>query len=198
MTDWTGDNWGIPDAALVIAEIDRELGERELADQALVARGRIDPREAEHRARVIKDLRDDLRFAFAPIPDGEILQWCERLEPAATWDEKVSWINRELELREEHYPALVAKGRLSIDDMKKRIEAIKQLRRLYWEQLFMWQPPEGPARDYLDALRKAATTGARVVTPLRKTEGARLYRELIRRHMETVANEKLQQGELAA
>lgn len=200
MTEWTGDNWGIHDAALVIAEIDRELADREVSDKALVEKGRLDPREAEHRARVVGDIREDLYIAFAPIPNGEIQYWCERLGPAVSWNDKVAWINRELDLREEHYPQMVKKGRLTIDDMEDRIKAIRQLRRLYWEQMFMWEPPEGPAMDYLRALRAAAIEGrgSVAVTPLRKSEGRKIYQEHIRQHMAAIASDKAKQGELAA
>jgi hypothetical protein len=202
MTDWTGDAWGIRNAALLIAEIDRELAERAATDRALVDKGRLDPREADHRALVVGDIRADLRFAFAPLREGEWLNWCERTDPApaATWEDKVAWINRELELRLEHYPKLVGKGRLTREDADRRIAAIAELRRLYWERMFMWVPPEGPGRDYLDALRAAAIAGngSVAIAPLMKGEGRRVYQEHVRRHLAAVASEQAEQGELAA
>lgn len=192
-----GATWGIADAGAIVAEIDRDLAERAAAYPEQVRKGRLSQTEADYLSGLLGDIREDLDFAFAMIGPGEIRETWERPNPRVTWRDKVRWIRRELEARERRLPDLVAKGRLTAADAEKRIAAIEQLRRLYWCKLFQWQPPEGPALDYLKALRSTARSGARL-EELRSSEGAGIYRELVRRHMATVELEEQKQAELAA
>jgi hypothetical protein len=192
-----GDAWGVSDAAALVAEIDRDLAEREGHYPEQVRKGRLGQKEADYLVGLIRDIREDLAFAFAPLAPHEIRATCERPNPHVTWRDKVRWINGELEHRRQRFPELVAKGRLSDTDAQKRISAMEQLRRLYWNKLFQWRPPEGPANDYLRALRAAADAGADTKA-LRVSEGARIYRDLVRRHLADVELEENAQGELAA
>jgi hypothetical protein len=192
-----GEEWGVSDAAALVAEIDRDLGERESHYPDQVKKGRISQKEADYLVGLIRDIREDLGFAFAPLGPNEIRATWERPNPHVTWRAKVQWINGELEQRRKRFPELVAKGRLSGNDAQRRISAMEQLRRLYWNKLFQWRPPEGPASDYLRALRSAVDAGAETAA-LRSSEGAKVYRELVRRHMADVELEEGAQGELAA
>lgn len=196
-----GEAWGVSDAAALVAEIERDLAEREASYPELVSKGRMDKLEANYRVSLIRDIRDDLMFAFRPLAAGEILETWERGDWRVTWREKVRWIDRELGDRRARAPELIAKGRLSANDAQRRISTMEHLRRLYWNSLFQWQPPEGPALDYLKAQKAAARSGAprAALLAIRQGEGARLYRELVRRHMaELEAEEDDRQGRLVA
>jgi hypothetical protein len=198
MTKLDGEGWGIADAAALVAEIDRDLADREAHYPDQARKGRIAQEEADYLVGLIGDIRADLLFAFAPLAPGELRGSYERPNPRVTWSAKVKWINGELEHRCKRLPDLVAKGRLTQADADRRIGAIEQLRRLYWNKLFQWQPPEGPAIEYLRALRSAVDARADT-SALRSSEGAKIYRELVRRHMAAVEQESGQaQGELVA
>lgn len=197
---YDGQGWGVWDAAALVAEIDRDLGERAVAYPELVKKGRLSAEEADYRMTVIRDIRDDLTFAFRPLADGEILGSWERADPRVTWREKVAWINRELGDRRQRFPELVKKGRLTQDQAETRLEAIAHLRRLYWDRMFQWQPPEGPARDYLTAVRATTLAGGYdALAKIRKSEGRQLYQEFVRRHLAIVASESPEaQGRMVA
>lgn len=192
-----GEAWGIRDAATLVAEIDRDLAERQAHYPDQVRKGRISQREADYLVDLICDIRDDLMFAFAPVKAGELRDTWERPKPRVTWRDKVRWLEGELEHRRTRLPELVRKGLISGNDAQVRLSVIEQLRRLYWNNLFQWQPPEGPALDYLRALRSSVGAGAKL-EELRKSEGARIYRELVRKHLATVELEREEQGELVA
>jgi polyhydroxyalkanoate synthesis regulator phasin len=197
---YEGQGWGVWDAAALVAEIDRDLGEREVVYPELVKKGRIAEQEAAYRMSVIRDMRDDLTFAFRPLADGEIAGSWERADPRVTWCEKVAWINRELADRQDRFPELVKKGRMTKDEAERRLEAVEHLRRLYWDRMFQWQPPEGPAREYLAALRATTLAGGYdALARIRKSEGQQIYREHVRRHLAIVASERPDaQGRLVA
>lgn len=198
-----GEAWGVAAAAELVAEIDAELAERSAADEELVTKGRLHRSEADYRKTLVADIRADLAAAFAPLQPGETAndsgQWRPRPDRAIAWADKVRWINGELDDRNASYPELVRKGRLTERQAHRRIRAIEALRRLYWEKLFMWEPPAGPAQDYLAALRSTASAGLAVTSSaLFQSEGARIYRELVRRHFVTVGLEADGQGRLVA
>lgn len=184
-----GEAWGIRDATALVAEIDRDLGDRQAHYPEQVRKGRLDQREADYRLELIRDIREDLLFAFAPPRAGEIRATFERGNWRVTWRDKVRWIERELANRQEHYPERVNKGRMTAEEAEQRIAAIANLRRLYWNKLFQWQPPDGPALEYL----KTASA------PI-NCEGAEIYRELVRRHAAELELEEAgnKQGELVA
>jgi hypothetical protein len=186
-----GEAWGVRDAAALVAEIDRDLEDRTKHFPEQVRKGRINQQEADYLIGLIRDIRSDLAIAFAPIGAGE------PVASRVTWSAKVRWIKGELEHRRERMPDLVAKGRITANDAQKRISAMEQLRRLYWERMFQWEPPAGPARDYLEALRRAINNGADT-SLLFNSEGAREYREIVRAHVREVELEERGQGELAA
>jgi hypothetical protein len=197
---YDGQGWGIWDAAALVAEIDRDLGERQAAYPELVKKGRISKEEAGYRTTVITDIREDLTFAFTPLGDGEIRGTWWRSDPRVTWREKVAWINRELGDRRQRYPELIKKGRLTKEEADLRLEAIAHLRRLYWDRMFQWQPPEGPAREYLAALHATVLAGGfDALAKIRKSEGQQIYREFVRRHLAIVASESPEaQGRMVA
>jgi hypothetical protein len=196
MTELDGQGWGIGDAAALVAEIDRDLTDRQSHYPEQVRKGRISQQEADYLVGLIGDIREDLTFEFAILQPGQIHDPHQR-KPRVTWRDKIRWIDGELERRRDRLPELVAKGRLTQDDCDKRIRAIEQLRRLYWNRMFMWEAPAGPAREYLEALHSAVLAGADTKL-LYSSEGARIYRELVRKHLAAVELETGAQGELAA
>jgi hypothetical protein len=114
------------------------------------------------------------------------------------WRAKVRWIDGELEKRRADYPELVAKGRLLEADARIKIKMLATLRRLYWCDLFMWEPEPGPAAEWLEAIRRrksADVTEIDRAIPL----GRATMRELVRRHQAAVEIEEGQaQGRLVA
>lgn len=196
MPQLDGQAWGVSDAAELVAEIDRDLADRLAHYPEQVRKGRLRREEAEYLTDLLRDIRADLLFEFRPLGAGEILDPIAHA-PRVTWQNKVRWINGEIEHRKERLPELVAKGRIIQADADRRISAIEHLRRLYWNRMFQWEPPAGPARDYLDALHSAVRAGISTEL-LRHSEGRRVYLELVRTHMAAVALEENAQGELAA
>jgi hypothetical protein len=190
-----GTEWGIAEAGALVAAIDLELEQIRATDQALVAKGRLNQREADWRSGVVADIRADLLHAFAPLADNEIR---EPNDSRVAWHDKVRWISRELEARRELYPNLVAKGRITEADAARRIGAIAALHRLYWERMFQWLPPEGPALEYLRALRSSANAGVKGRQLLSRSEGRRIYQDFVRAHMAELALERGKQGRLVA
>jgi hypothetical protein len=190
-----GTSWGILDAAAIVAEIDRDLAEREAHYPEQQRKGRLDKSEADYLLELIRDIREDLQSDFAPLQPGEIR---EPRKPRVTWPLKTRWIRGELEHRRKRLPDLVAKGRITELDCERRIGTMEQLERLYWNRMFMWEPPVQEARDYLAARSAAARSGAGSQS-LDGSEGQRIYRDSVRAHLSAVALESGQaQGELAA
>jgi hypothetical protein len=193
-----GEAWGIRNAIELVREIDRDLAEREAQYPEQVRKGRLNSREADARLAIIRDIRADLLFAFAPLGGGEIRG--QRLEPALAWRSKVRWISAELEERRDRSEELIRKGRLDRNQAQRSISALEQLRRLYWEKLFMWEPePGSPAAAYLDAINKLHPNATERREELLRGELGRAYRQTVREHLAAVELESSQkQGELAA
>jgi hypothetical protein len=195
MTALDGTTWGIADAAALVAGIDRELAVRETAFPELVTKGRVRQEEADWNLGVIRDMRADLLFAFASV-EGEIRGSWDRPDNSVTWADKVRWIERELEDARRRFPELVAKGRIDAADAQRRTSTLEHLRRLYWNRMFQWRPPEGPGLDYLRSLEALGHAGARVKPG---SEGQRIYREHVRAHLALVDQESADaQGRLVA
>lgn len=195
MSELDGTEWGIAEAGALVAAIDLELAETRATNDALLQKGRIDQREADWRSGIVTDMREDLLHAFAPLAGGEIR---EPHDSRVTWSDKVRWINLELEERRARYPDLVAKGRITEAQASRRIAAIAALRRLYWERMFQWLPPEGPALEYLRALRSAANAGVKGRALLGRSAGHRLYQDLVRAHVAELERERGGEGRLVA
>lgn len=195
----TDTGWGVRDVIALVQEIDRDLADREAQYPSLVAKGRMDRREADARLAISRDIRADLLFAFAPLGDGEIRG--ERLEPAIAWRSKVRWINGELEERRSRSAELIRKGRLDERIAERAIAALEQLHRLYWARLFMWEPePASQAAAYLEAIRKLHPNATERRRELFNGELGRAYRQTVREHVAAVELESdpQRQGELAA
>jgi hypothetical protein len=191
--------WGVRDVVALVQEIDRDLADREASYPALINKGRMDKRAAEQSLAIVRDIRADLLFAFAPIGDGESRG--ARLEPAIAWRSKVRWISAELEQRQERSEELIKKGRLDRQQAQRSISAMEQLKRLYWERLFMWEPePGSQAAAYLDAIGALHPNAVDRRRELWEGELGRAYRQTVREHMAAVELEadEQRQGELAA
>jgi hypothetical protein len=181
-----GEAWGIGDAAAFVAAIDRELEAAARSNVELVRKGRQTQAESDYVVALLRDVRSDLAHAFGPYSETGGL----RADPAVSWRDKIRWISRELDDRREKYPELVAKGRMTEADAKLGIRTIAALRRLYWNQLFMWEPDAPAAADYLIQLRRRSPASAAELEQLRSSEGARIYRELVRKHLADVELEE--------
>lgn len=188
----SAEEWGIADAAAFVAAIDRELEAATRESVELERKGRQTKAESDYVAALLRDVRSDLAFAFGPIAGV-------REDPAVRWRDKVRWMKRELGDRRERFPELVTKGRMTEADARLKIRTIAALVRLYWNQLFMWEPDAQPAADYLQTLRRNVNASVAELAKLRASEGAQIYRELVRRHMADVELEGEEtQGRLVA
>lgn len=196
-----GEAWGIRNAIELVREIDRDLADREARYPQLVSKGRLDKRAAEQQLAISRDIREDLLFAFAPLGDGEIRLGDQRGEPAIAWRSKVRWISAELEERRASSEELIRKGRIDANQAQRGISAMEQLRRLYWDRLFMWEPePGSEAAAYLEAIRKLHPNATERRDELYRGELGRAYRQTVREHVAAVEleNDQARQGELAA
>lgn len=192
--------WGVSDVAGLVRELERDLSDREAQYPALVTKGRMNIREVEQQLGILRDIRADLLFAFAPLGEGEI-RHAARSEPAIAWRSKVRWIKLELEQRRDRSEELIRKGRLDGNQAQRSISAMEQLRRLYWERLFMWEPePGSQAAAYLEATGKLHPNATERRDELYNGELGRAFRQTIRDHIAMVELENSQgrQGELAA
>jgi hypothetical protein len=188
-----GELFSINDAAAFVAAIDAELDQAARASAALVRKGRLSPAESGYVVGLLRDVRSDLAHAFGPMDPGGCL---ERPDPAVRWRDKVRWIRQELETRERDYPELVAKGRITPTDMRLKIRMLRTLGRLYWRELFMWEPDPGPALDFLLAIRRSKIPPEDLDRAI--PGGRELYRELVRRHAASLELEESGQMELVA
>lgn len=191
--------WSIGDANALVREIDAELAEREANYPRLIAKGRMNKHMAEQLLAIVRDIRADLLFAFAPLGGGELRG--ERIDPAIAWRSKVQWINRELASHRERDEELINKGRLDRAKSQRAIGALEQLRRLYWGQMFMWEPETGSAAEtYLRTLRATDPNAIERMRELRQSELARAFRQTVREHVAAVELEadSQRQGELVA
>jgi hypothetical protein len=188
-----GEEWGIADAAAFVAAIDRELEAATRDAIELERKGRQTKAESDYVAALLRDVRSDLAHAFGPIAGV-------RADPAVRWRDKVRWMKRELADRRERYPELVSKGRMTEPDARLKIRTIAALVRLYWNQLFMWEPDAQPAIDYLAELRRTFDAGdTAALRELGSSDGAKIYRELVRKHLADVELESEEaQGRLVA
>lgn len=193
----TGEFFSIADAAAFVAEIDCDLNDVMRDHVELVRKGRLTARESDYVVALLRDVRSDLAHAFSALP-FERSDSVERPDPAVSWRDKVRWIKLELERRREDYPDAIAKGRILERDAKRRFAMIRTLHRLYWRELFMWEPDPGPALDWLRALRRC-TLGEIAALDARIPDGRRLKSELVRAHMAVLDLEDGDaQGELVA
>lgn len=189
-----GEIFNIADAAAFVAAIDQELADAGRDQIELVRKGRLTPREADYLIGLLRDIRSDLAHAFSAVPCSSI----ERGDPVIPWRDKVRWIKLELEQRRTDYPELVAKGRLLEREAKTKLAMLRTLHRLYWRELFMWEPEQGPALDWLRAIRKNKL-GQIAAIDAAIPDGRRLKQELVRKHMAALELEDGQrQGELVA
>jgi hypothetical protein len=192
-----GEIFSIADATAFVGASDQELADvgRDHVDQ--VRKGRLTQREADYVVALLRDVRSDLAHAFTVIPwqTGESI---ERGDPAVRWRAKVRWIKQELEARSRDYPELVAKGRLLERDAKLKLRMIATLHRLYWRELFMWEPEPGPALEWLQEIRRCKLGNVDAIDA-RIPDGRRMKMELVRKHMAELELEDGQaQGELVA
>lgn len=196
MTAMNGEAWGIWDAAAMVAAIDAELGRMAARHETLLAKGRIDPRVAAYHADLAGDIRADLAHCFGPFDPAK--GW-ERPPPVLPWRDKVRWIGAELDERREKCPDLVAKGRMTEADAADGIHLFGQLRRLYWNNAFMWEPEEEEARAYVLALRSADKLDEARIAELRAGPGYRRMQEAMRAHLVLLEQESGDaQGRLVA
>lgn len=187
-----GEAFSIRDAAAFVAAIDQDLEATTAENVELVRKGRLRQEEADYVTGLIRDVRSDLVHAFGPL---ELGQSYERRDPAVSWQDKNRWIGGELDRREAEFPELVRKGRLAPPDAEQRIRVLRTLRRLYWRELFMWDPEPGPALDWLRATRELN----RLMAADDEYPGGRsLYRQLVRKHAAAVELEEAEQGRLVA
>lgn len=192
-----GEHFSIADAAAFVGAIDQDLADTVRDNVELVRKGRLTQREADYVVGLLRDIRSDLFHAFSTVPfeSGVCL---ERADPVIPWRDKVRWIKLELERRRADYPELVTKGRLLEREARLKLAMVRTLHRLYWRELFMWEPDPGPALDWLRAIRRnklAALGGLDEQIP----DGRRLKMELVRKHMATLELEDGKaQGELVA
>jgi hypothetical protein len=189
-----GELFSIADAAAFIGAIDQDLADCAAAHVDQVRKGRLTQHEADYVVGVLRDIRSDLVHAFGPLDVGACL---EREEAAVRWRAKVRWINGELEARRSSYPELVAKGRLEERAAKRKLAMLRTLHRLYWRELFMWEPDPGPALEFLLAIRKRKDATADEIDRL-IPRGRQIYRELVRKHVAAVELEDGGQMELVA
>lgn len=188
-----GELFKIADAAAFVAAIDRELDERARENVLLVRKGRLSQREADYLTELLRDVRSDLAHAFGPLAIGAAI---ERADPAVRWRAKVKWVAGEL-AHTDDYPELVRKGRMTIEDAKRKTRMIATLHRLYWRELFMWEPDTGPALDFLLAIRSRKTATSEEIDRA-VPNGREAYRELVRKHVAGLELEAAKQMELVA
>lgn len=187
-----GEPFSIADAAAFVDAIDAELEATTRANVELVRKGRLTGQEAEYVTALVRDVRSDLVHAFGPLDIGASY---ERADPAVSWHDKNRWIGRELEQRAADYPELVRKGRMTEAEAKIGLRIMATLRRLYWRELFMWDPEPGPALEWLRATR---AIDRMMGTDEAYPEGRTLYRQLVRKHLAAVELEDGEQGRLVA
>jgi hypothetical protein len=190
-----GEVFKIADAAAFVAAIDRELAGCTRDHVDMVRKGRLTQAESDYVVGLLRDIRADLIHAFGPLEPGASI---EQPGPAVRWRAKVRWINGELERRQSAYPELVVKGRLTDQDAKIGLRLMSTLRRLYWRELFMWEPDPGPALDFLLAIRSRKVASNEDLDRL-IPHGRETYRELARKHFAAIELEDAAaQGELVA
>jgi len=192
--------WGVRDAGALVRLIDQDLAAREADYPEAIRKGRMDQRSADARLAIVRDIRADLLFAFSPLGPSEIR--FARPTPAIAWRSKVRWINHELdELQSDKVREAVRKGRRDGNATQAAISIMEQLKRLYWDRLFMWEPEQGSeAAAYLEQLGRIPAGNVERRRELSDGELGRAYRQTVREHLAAVELERdpTRQGELAA
>lgn len=190
-----GELFSIADAAAFVGTIDQELADTALEHVDLLRKGRIAEQESQYVVALLRDIRADLAHAFGPLGVGECV---ERDEPAVRWRDKVRWIKRELEQRRADYPELVAKGRILEASARRKLRMLGTLHRLYWRELFMWEPDPGPALEWLTEIRRNKLGNIEAIDA-RIPEGRQMKHDLVRKHMAALELEDTEgQGKLVA
>lgn len=185
---------GVRDAGTFIAAIDAELDRFTREQVDLMRKGRVTQQEVDYVAGLIRDIRSDLVHAFGPLPIGTGI---ERPQTACSWQDKIRWIKGELDRREEDYPELVRKGRMTKDAAAIGVRVMATLRRIYWNRMFMWDPEPGPALDWIRHLRtNAAKTTAELEAILPGAHAE--YLKQARAHLAAIEAEEAGQGRLVA
>ncbi len=150
-----GDHWGIPNAAELVAELERELADRRRFYPGMVDKGRMLKADADYQLAIFAEILADLAVAFGPPP------WI-LAAPRFAWGEKVKALWRELELRRRFYPDRIAKGRMTQDQAHQQFARLEAVHTLYWHQMFGWPKPD---ENWLQAVRDHQALVATETTP---------------------------------
>lgn len=130
-----------PTFAQVRAELARELQARRRLYPDRIAKGRMDPQEADFQQAIIAAIAQDLDAVIAVA----VPQLPRR---AFTWAQKRQALLRELEYRARFYPEWIAKGRLTRDQADHQSACLAAMLALYDDGL-TWEPtpPDCPAEQ---------------------------------------------------
>lgn len=139
MTHAEGWTFTLDQVRAMIAELERELGERRRHYPTRTSKGDMLPSEAEYRLGILAEIRADMDVAFHPaswtVPSGLNL-----VEPRYPWPAKVRELERTIAVRDRHNPDRIRKGEILPDVAEAQLAALVAVRKLYAFFLFGYVP----------------------------------------------------------
>lgn len=149
-------------AGAIVAELDRELGERRKHFPERVRKGDMLPEDADRRIGIVAEIRANMDTAFHPEP-WTIPTSRHLIEQRFTWHAKVDELARAAEQRRRHYPDRVRKGDMTQADADRQLEAIALAHALYWRKGFAWEATTEQGRAYQAAIVARLAAGAAIM-----------------------------------
>lgn len=136
-------------------ELDRELHARRAAYPRRIQNGQLSQEEADYHLAEFQVLVDDARARQALIVwhDGgkQAEAWAalQRLDARVadhmtrwTWSDLVAGLRREIDLRRRGYPRWIAKGSLTKDDARHRLERLEAVHFKWWRLGHHYMPDQ--------------------------------------------------------
>lgn len=179
----------------VVAELERELENRGRVFPDRVGKGRMTEQEADYQLAIWREILDNVAQGLGASWHVDGLRF--------PWLDKVKALNRELDYRQRLFPDWIAKGRLDQATADRRVELIEMVRDLYWRHMFAYWVADGPANEYLVALRNGPWTGGKAGAgklvdgstkdAIQNHPGRRALHALVDQHIQVIDAEDAQQ-----
>lgn len=135
----------------MLEELRRELAYRRDHYPALIAKGRLTELDCSAEIAMVEALVDEFAWAVAIAGDGRTRPFPER---RFTYWEKIACLRREIEIRRNYYPRLLASRRMRPEAAQRHLSAIEAAHAWYWyrglqfiegERYFRWTNGPGGA-----------------------------------------------------
>jgi len=116
----------------ILRELRQEREDRRKYYPGRVAKNKMTELELQHEFNVIDELFEDFSIAAHPLPFG--VPAPARPKPLLPWAVKLNGLRREIMIRRNSYPALIAKHRIAEVEAWRTLATIEAAHAWYWNK----------------------------------------------------------------